>query len=62
MKKNKMMICGRNTTTEPTPEITPSVIRSRSRLGGSMLFTPALSQATALSSASAKGVAPANTA
>jgi hypothetical protein len=29
MKKNRITICGRNTTTEPTPERIPSVMRSR---------------------------------
>ncbi len=35
MKKNKMMICGKNTSTLPTPASTPLISRSLSRLAGS---------------------------
>ena len=35
MKKNKMMICGRNTSTLPTPASTPLMNKSLSKLAGS---------------------------
>ena len=36
MKKKRMMICGRNTSTLPTPASTPFTSKSRKRLGGSI--------------------------
>ena len=62
MKANRITICGRNTITEPTPASTPWVRKSRTRLSGSVVVTPAISALIAASSASAKGVAQANTA
>ena len=34
MKKNRMMICGRNTNTLPTPASTPLMSKSFSKLAG----------------------------
>ena len=62
MKKNRIRICGRNTTTEPTPAMIPSVTRSRKRLSANWVFTPSPSAETPASSASANGVAQLNTA
>ena len=36
MKKNRIRICGRNTTTEPTPAITPSTTSERRKLSGKL--------------------------
>ena len=62
MKKNRITICGRKTTTEPTPASTPSVTKSRRTPSGSSAMAHSLRIATTPSSASAKGVAQANTA
>ena len=62
MKKNRITICGRKTTTEPTPASTPSVRKSRISPAGTTSVTTPDTAPTAPSSASAKGVAQANTA
>ena len=62
MKKKRITICGRNTTTEPTPARTPLVIASRISPSGRIAATRSLTKATPASSPSAKGVAQANTA
>ncbi len=62
MKANRITICGRNTTTEPTPANTPWVIKSRTSPGGRAALAISLSTTTPASSASANGVAQANTA
>ena len=43
MNRNRMRICGRNTTTAPTPPITPSTISERRNPSGSAAVTPWLS-------------------
>ena len=57
-----MTICGRNTTTEPTPAMIPSVSRSRRKLSGNAPSTHAPSAPAPPSSASVSGAAQANTA
>ena len=46
MKKNKIRICGRKTTTPPTPAIAPSVIKSRRSPAGTADFTASANAAT----------------
>ena len=62
MKKNRITICGRNTTTEPTPDRMPSVNRSRASPSPIEARTCSVIQPIAASSASANGVAQVKTA
>ena len=62
MKKNRIRICGRNTTTDPTPAMIPCVRKSRKIDCGISLETNADRAVKPASIASANGVAQANTA
>ena len=55
MKNDSIAICGTNTTTLPTPAITPSTIRSASAPSGSSAATPDCSQPAADSMAPMNG-------
>ena len=45
MKKNRMMICGRNTSTPPAPAMMPSTSRLRSAPAGTTRVTSSASAA-----------------
>ena len=62
MKKNRITICGRKTSTLPTPPISPSLRKLLSRSGSGAASTRSPSQWKAASIASMPGVAQANTA
>src|SRR3546814_610937 len=62
MKKNRIRICGRNTTTAPTPAITPSAISDRSTPSGMVARTALPRFAKPASIASAGTTAQVNTA
>ena len=62
MKKNKMMICGRNTRTLPAPANMPLINKSFSRLAGSAAPSHAPRLATPVLIASIGNCAQANTA
>ncbi len=57
MKPNKIKICGRKTSTPPTPATTPSTIRDRSTPSGMTAVRRPLSVPMATSRASISGVA-----
>ena len=49
MNRNRIRICGRKTTTDPTPPIAPSMMKSRMNPDGKLASTDAATHSLALS-------------